>query len=157
MKSKLILGLTLVLSGYCHAAIVSSLDGVRQIISTNIDLKSRSYGVGLTNLASGKLFSGTKEVNFSGDRFDNEIPKALQIAEQLPQVKKLDYEPRLLNIPPILFVAVWLHGKSDDIIIPLPPTFGRWNAYQPYSGKQIIKLLKSAAKKKLKEPPGMFD
>jgi hypothetical protein len=89
--------------------------------------------------------------------FSKEMLEALRIAEQLPQIKKEDYELRCLNDPSILFVAVWLHGKSDDIIIPLPPTFGRWNAYQPYSESEMIKLLKPEAKKKLKEPPGMFD
>jgi hypothetical protein len=89
--------------------------------------------------------------------FSNETLEALRIAEQLPQIKKQDYEIRRLDIPPILFVAVWLHGKSDDIIIPLGATFGRWNALQPYSESQMIKLLKPEAKKKLKEPPGMGD
>ena len=87
----------------------------------------------------------------------NETLEALRMAEQLPQIKKQDYELRRLDIPPILFVAVWLHGKSDDIIMPLPPTFGRWNAYQPYSESQMIKLLKPEAKKKLKAPAGTFD
>ncbi len=163
MKPKLILCLALVLSGNCYAAIVYPLDsnGERQIVSTNIDLKSSGhvYGVALTNLASGQFLSATKvsKYDFSGDHFDNEISEALRIAEQLPQVEKQDYEPRLLDIPSILFVAVWLHGKSDDIIIPLPPTFGRWNAYQPYSESEIIKLLKPEAKKKLKQPVGMPD
>ncbi len=162
MKPKRILCLVLVLSGLycsnCDAALIYSLDSNagRQIVSTNIDLKSRAYGLGLTNLASGQLLSATTEHGFSGDRFDNEIPEALQMAEQLPQVKKEDYEPRLLDISPILFVAVWLHGKSDDIIIPLPPTFGRWNAYQHYSESEMIKLLKPEAEKKLKAPRG-FD
>ena len=82
----------------------------------------------------------------------NETLEALRIAEQLPQIKKQDYEFRRLDSPPLSFVAVWLHGKSDDIIIPLPNTFGRWNAYQPYSESQMIKLLKPEAKKVLKQP-----
>ena len=89
--------------------------------------------------------------------FSNETLAAIRMAEQLPQVKKQDYEIRRLDSPPILFVAIWLHGKSDDIIIPVGATFGRWNALQPYSESQMIKLLKPEAKKKLKEPPGMFD
>ena len=89
--------------------------------------------------------------------FSNETVEALRIAEQLPQINQQDYEIRRLDSPGILFVAVWLHGKSDDIIIPLGATFGRWNALQPYSESQMIKLLKPEAKKKLKEPPGMLD
>jgi hypothetical protein len=94
-------------------------------------------------------FSGWGETCFS-----KETLEALRIAETLPQVKKQDYELRFLDSPGVVFCAVWLHGKSDDIIIPVPPTFGRWNAYQPYSEMQIIKLLKPEAKKKLKAPPG---
>ena len=87
-----------------------------------------------------------------GSNFSNETLEALRIAKELPQVNKQDYELRRLDIPAVHFVAVWLHGKSDDIIIPLPPTFGRWNSYQPYSESQMIKLLKPEAKKVLKQP-----
>jgi hypothetical protein len=38
--------------------------------------------------------------------FPNETLEALRMAEQLPQVKKQDYELRRLDIPSILFVAV---------------------------------------------------
>jgi len=96
--------------------------------------------------------TGVSESGFSEGRLE-----ALRMAEQLPQVKKQDYELRALDMPWIAFAAVWLHGNSDDIIIPLPPTFGRWDAYQPYSESQIMKLLKPEAMKKLKEPHGMVD
>lgn len=97
-------------------------------------------------------FNGLYESNFS-----IEMAAALQMAGQLPQVKMQDYEVRRLDCAPILFVSLWLHGKTDDIIIPLGATFGRWNANQPYSEREILKLLKSEAKKKLKEPPRMLD
>jgi hypothetical protein len=78
-------------------------------------------------------------------------------AEELPQVKKQDYEFRFLNLAPLSFFAVWLHGKSDDIIIPLPPTWGIWNAYQPYSESQITGLLKKYIEKRPKGPIGTVD
>jgi hypothetical protein len=161
MKNKFLPCLALVLSNCCHAALVYSLSPAqaRQITGTNIDLKySRSYEAGLTNLVSNRLLSTAvlMSAGFSGDAFDAKIPRALQIAEQLPQVKERDYEPRLLDISPILFVAVWLHGEKDDIIIPLPPTWNRWNAYQSYSEKELIPLLKPEAEKKLKYPR-LFD
>jgi hypothetical protein len=81
--------------------------------------------------------------------FSKETLEALRQAEQLPQVQKQDYELRRLDCPSLLFVAVWLHGKSDDILIPLPPTWNRWNAYQPYSGNQMIQLLQPEAEKRL--------
>jgi len=182
MKPKLILCLTLVLSGHCHAAIVypKEPDGGQEIVIKNASeiLQSdprflggfhieeltiadpyRDYGVVPKDLASGKFLStaknngywtylfmhGTNAVGDAGLMADEKTGKALKanglgssdfsketlaairIAEQLPQVKKQDYEIRRLDSPPILFVAVWLHGKSDDIIIPLGATFGRWN------------------------------
>jgi hypothetical protein len=78
--------------------------------------------------------------------------EALRAAERLPQTKKQDYEVRALNIAPLNFMAVWLHGESDDIIIPLPPTFGRFNEDQPYSEAEIIKVLKKDAEDVIKHP-----
>jgi len=89
--------------------------------------------------------------------FSKETQEALRRAEQLPQIKKQDYELRRLDCPSILFVAVWLHGKSDDILIPLPPTWNLWNAYQPYSESQMIKLLKSQAEQRLKAHSATVD
>jgi hypothetical protein len=107
--------------------------------------------VGMAGLIADEKTGKTLKANGLGSSgLSNETLEALRIAEQLPQVKKQDYELRCLDIAPVLFFAVWLHGKSDDIIIPLGPTFGRWNAYQPYSESQMIKLLKPEAKKRLK-------
>jgi hypothetical protein len=191
---KLILCLTLVLSGHCHAAIVypKAPDGGGEIVSNNLDAKFlgvsstknlkikvpyREYYVGMTNLAAGQLLSaatlggwkylvihrtnavGAAELNTdektgNEPRFNSlEKPffpdaplKALRIAEQLPQVIKSDYEFRHLDIMHH-FVAVWLHGQSDDIIIPIPLTFAPLKAYQPYSESQIIQLLQPEAQR----------
>ena len=74
----------------------------------------------------------------------------LQIAKQLPQTQMHDFEFRYLDISPLYFRAVWLHGQSDDIILPLPPTYGMWNAYQPYSEPQVVEILKSVIQKRSK-------
>ncbi len=97
------------------------------------------------------IFSGLHQTDFS-----KETLEALRMAEQLSQIKEQDYELRRLESSGVYFVAVWLHGKSDDFIIPLGPTFGRWNALQPYSESQMLKLLQPEAKKKLKKWVGMF-
>ncbi len=129
-------------------------------------LSQGTNGVGAAVLnadaKSGKA-RGFNSLEKSG--FANETAEALRIAEQLPQIKKQDYELRYLNIPAVSFVAVWLHAKSDDIIIPLPPTSGGLNANQPYSESQIISLLKARAETAMKwdetikgnvEEPKMF-
>lgn len=87
-------------------------------------------------------FNGLYQTNFTSETLE-----AMRRAEQLPQVQKSDHELRRLDCPAVHFVALWLHGRSDDIILPLPPTFGRWNAYQSYSAEQISKLLTTEAAK----------
>jgi len=82
---------------------------------------------------------------------------ALIKSEQLPQVKKQDYDFCFLNLSPLSFWAIWLHGKADDIIIPLSPDYGLWNANQSYSEKEIIRILKPIAEDRMKAPRGTVD
>lgn len=96
-----------------------------------------------------------KFVGLDTSDFPRETVEAIRRAEQLPHVKEQDYELRRLDCPSVLFVGIWLHGKSDDIIVPLPPAGGRWNAYQPYSESEMLKLLQPEAEKKLKSLSGM--
>jgi hypothetical protein len=111
---------------------------------------------GTNAVAAAELIEGNtngnalKFVGLEQTDYSNETLEALQMAEKLPQIKQQNYELRRLDCPAILFVAVWLHGKSDDIIIPLPPTWGKWDAYRPYSESQIIKLLKPEAERRLR-------
>jgi HEAT repeat protein len=75
--------------------------------------------------------------------FANEMLEALRRGRQLPEVNRRNYEVRFLEVTAVYFVAVWLHNEQDDILLPLPPTFGRMKAYLPYSEDQIAKILKS--------------
>jgi len=112
-------------------------------------IEKRMRSIAIRDETNGKAlkFNGLNRPFFPDAPLD-----ALRTAEQLPQVKKQDYELRILEASAVYFRAVWLHGESDDIIIPLPETFRRWNAYQPYSESQMIMLLKPEAKKVLKAP-----
>lgn len=215
MRTRFLLCLALVLSGFCQAAIVypkapdngqqvvikyltadqkpkKFLDflGVSRIDDLTICSPYENYAVGLTNLAAGKLLSdarpsaaywiypllsGSNAVGLAWVKVDEEtgrawklveldqahraegIVTALRVAEQLPQTKKENYEVRALEMPWLFFRAVWLHGRSDDIIIPLPDNWGRWKAYQPCSESEIMKILQPIAEQKLKQPPGMPD
>jgi hypothetical protein len=80
----------------------------------------------------------------------NPIWVAYQKAEALPQVKKQDYEFRLIMMYPEFF-GIWLHGKTDDIIIPFPKGYATsWKGYEPYSASEMLKLLKPVVEDKLK-------
>ncbi len=88
------------------------------------------------------------EGSFPSQRhYDDPTVEALRAAERFPRVQRQDYEFRYLNMEPEHFTAVWLHGQTDDILIPLPPTYGRMNAWQPYSAKQIAAILGPEAQK----------
>jgi hypothetical protein len=94
----------------------------------------------------------------------NRVMEGLRVAAQLPQVKKEDYEFRTLQCYAIQFFAVWLHGRSNDIVIPLPPTYDWFNAYQPYSEREIVKVLAPEARRYIAtwatlniNPPGQSD
>jgi hypothetical protein len=82
----------------------------------------------------------------------NPVLETLQAAERLPQVKKGDCELRYLNFMDIQFFAVWLHGKSSDIILPVP-VYGKWQDYRPYSEHEMIELLKREVEDKMTNRP----
>lgn len=106
-------------------------------------LSQRSKVVGAATL------SGTESpLKFSGlldSSFGEKLQKALRFAENLPQLRNQVFEVRYLGAAPLNFFALWLHGKQEDLLLPLPPTFGRFNAYQSYSESQVITVLKPEA------------
>jgi hypothetical protein len=144
-------GLTMVASGQLlHAARAGNwryplMHGTNALAAATLIMADQTNGTALK-------FAGLDTTAFPGETLE-----AMRKAEQLPQIRKQDYELRRLDCPSILFVAVWLHGKSDDIIIPLPDRGNRWHAYQPYSESEIIKLLQPEAEKTLKSRSGMVD
>jgi len=77
------------------------------------------------------------------ESYGDSISLALRNAEILQKVKDHDYEFRFLRIAAIPYSAVWLHNRSDDIIVPLPPIWGHWEPYRPYSEAEMVKLLKA--------------
>src|SRR5690242_2842439 len=108
-------------------------------------LMQGTNAVGVMELnADGKLGKLLKFVSLTKSNANNpsEEVEALRKAVQLPQVQQQDYEVRYLNMAPANFFAIWLHNATGDIIMPLPPAWGKWNVYQPYSESQIVAILK---------------
>ncbi|HTR41095.1 MAG TPA: hypothetical protein VMH87_05725 [Pseudomonadales bacterium] len=77
--------------------------------------------------------------------------QTLRVAENLPQVKEQDYELRYLDLVQFPFSAFWLHGKSNDIIIPVP-MYGKWQDLRPYSESEMTGILKREMEEKMKQP-----
>lgn len=88
---------------------------------------------------------------FACPNLKDPVLQTLRVAEQLPQVKKQDYELRYLDFMDLQYYAFWLHGKSSDIIIPVP-IYGEWEDYRPYSEGEMLKRLELEVEKRLKKP-----
>ncbi|HVN34193.1 MAG TPA: hypothetical protein VMU96_02935 [Casimicrobiaceae bacterium] len=67
----------------------------------------------------------------------------LHAAERLRQVEKSDYELRLLKVPSVYLVALWLHGDDDDLLVPLgqPPAGLKKN--KAYTEGAVIRALRT--------------
>ena len=75
--------------------------------------------------------------------FTDATIKALTAAERLPKVAKADYELRLLKVPAVYLMALWLHGKDGDILIPMgdPPAGLKKN--KAYTEAGVIRALRN--------------
>jgi hypothetical protein len=82
-------------------------------------------------------FAGLTHGPFAGATVDG-----LHAAERLPQVEKADYELRLLKVPSVYLVALWLHGADEDILVPLgqPPAGLKKN--KAYTEAGVIRALR---------------
>lgn len=66
---------------------------------------------------------GTQEVSqFTEGPFVLGTDKAVKIVRRLPQLEKKGYELRLLRIPALYVMALWLHAPTDDLLVPLEPS-----------------------------------
>jgi hypothetical protein len=71
------------------------------------------------------------------------------IAEGLDEVSRNDYELRLLKIPGLYIVALWLHADQQDILIPLAPAPSVLTPNIPYSETDFIEAVQPAASNRL--------
>jgi hypothetical protein len=79
---------------------------------------------------------------------------AMKQAESLEEVAESDYEARFLKIPALYVIALWLHSDTDDVLIPMPPTFDTLTPNEPYSAEEFFEILiPAAAARKVSEDP----
>lgn len=72
--------------------------------------------------------------------------RAIADAEGRPEVAQHDFVVRLLSIPALSVVALWLHAADREMLAPLPPTDSHLTANQWYSPADFLKLLGPVAK-----------
>ncbi|MFB4272971.1 hypothetical protein [Nonomuraea sp. GTA35] len=59
---------------------------------------------------------------FTEGRFVAATDKAVRSVRALPQVEKGPFELRLLRIPALYLMALWLHSPAADLLVPLAPS-----------------------------------
>lgn len=90
--------------------------------------------------------AGQQFSHFNSGPFVASTAAALDVAENLPETKTGSFELRLLHVPALHAMALWLHGHgSDDILIPLAPTFGDVVANRPYPADELLGILAASA------------
>lgn len=131
------------------------------------------YFVGLNDLAEGRMLAAARPTSWrymlldgdnvhsaaelaidagevgwfshvDGGPFVASTVRGVAFAERLEVQEKADYELRLLSIPSVYLVALWLHG-TDDYLIPLDPAPGGLQPERAYTEPQIISLLSELA------------
>ena len=76
--------------------------------------------------------------------------EAVQLAEQHPAARDSSYLVRLIRVPPLYVMALWLNDErgGDDLIVPMPPTPQYLEANRPYTGDEFASLLAEDAKRR---------
>jgi hypothetical protein len=76
---------------------------------------------------------------------------AIARAEDDPDLAAGDYEIRLLRIPALYFVALWLRdeGDDDDVLVPLDPAPAPFEAGRRYRPDEVLAELAASARTRL--------
>ncbi|HEY0426623.1 MAG TPA: hypothetical protein VGC76_02340 [Pyrinomonadaceae bacterium] len=87
--------------------------------------------------------------HFNSGPFVEQLVRTLIRAENLEIVADEDYEARVLKIPALYVMALWLHGESDDFLIPMRPTSEKLDAGKSYLPEELFERLTSDARARL--------
>lgn len=98
-----------------------------------------------TRLESGRqVFSNVNVGPFVGGTVD-----ALSVAEQIAHPDERQLELRLLNVPALYLMSVWLRpseeGAEDGVFVPISPAPPGFEANRPYDRGEFTEALGSAA------------
>ena len=72
---------------------------------------------------------------------------ALKRADKAPETQARSFEPRLLQVPALHTVALWLHSDGEhDLLIPLDPTLAGIVANRVYPAAELLGILTDQAR-----------
>lgn len=145
------LGLTDLVAG-------AGLDKARPIAQRYLLIQS-DQAVAAAEVAAGKDSPASKFAQLNDGPFVAGTQTAIAEAEQLPAVQRGDYELRLLRIPAVYVVALWLKpaAAGGDLLVPIAPVPPELVAGRDYAAADFLGALATRAADKLhfdqRKPP----
>jgi hypothetical protein len=105
----------------------------------------------VTGISAEHLFSGFSEGPFAPSTAD-----AIRTAQRLPDVERGEFELRLLRVPALYFMAVWVYdtGGKGDLLLPLAPAPQGIQAGQAVAATTLLRELASRAEAGAAVGPG---
>ena len=106
-------------------------------------------------IASAELADQDEGPRISGDRGPlrpQSTAAAIARAEEDPELADGDYEVRVLRIPALYFMGIWLkneQGGQADVVIPLEPAPAGLVAGRSYAPGELLEILAERARIRL--------
>lgn len=109
-------------------------DGDQTLLATEISLDQDGEAIDLLSANQGPFVEGTI--------------KGVGFAESQEIIQEGSYELRLLDIPALYFLGLWL-SNENSLFIPLSPAPGEVKAYFIYTENELVSSLLPIAKQRL--------
>jgi hypothetical protein len=123
----------------------ATLTGWRQIIF------DAAAPVAALEVSAGKESATYRFSNVNHGPFVESTIRAITNAEGFNSVKNADYEPRILKIPALYTVALWLKREEagEDILVPIAPTPPPLTEGREYTTEEFNQALQAEARQRL--------
>lgn len=122
--------------------------GWRYLLSQDDEVVASAETV--ADAAGGARFS-----HFNSGPFVASTSAALAAAEGLSEVEDGSFDLRLLHVPALHAMALWLHGDGDnDLLIPLAPSPAGVEANRAYPASELLGILAGQAGEIPRMEPG---
>ena len=83
--------------------------------------------------------------NLARSSFSRETVPCLELAMSVGEQMSEELSLRMLRVPSVYTVALWLHGETQDRVIPIPPTHRLLMPFQIYTGQDFTEQIRIAA------------
>ena len=123
----------------------ATLSAWRQLLSL------QQTPIATMDVSVGKEGTSYRFSNLNHGPFVEGIARSLALAERSPRVETGDYDPRLLHVPALYLVALWLRGieTAEDILIPVAPAPDPLMPNQEYSAQEFAQAVAEIARARL--------